>query len=168
VTWRNHERRGCLRTDLVLGKDTVLHVFDVHLRTSYIERRHQARTLLSDEVLNRKECRAPRIVVGDFNEWARGLAWRLMRDAFEVVEPSAFLHHAHANSTYVMRSTCTHRRLASGSGMALASVCGAGLGLGRTVCRLYGDKRGQHVAVSRVGGIQETFMVVIAARFMTI
>jgi endonuclease/exonuclease/phosphatase family metal-dependent hydrolase len=55
-------------------------------------RRHQARRLLSEEVLNRKGCRGPRIVVGDFNEWTRGLAWRLLRDVFEVVEPRAFLH----------------------------------------------------------------------------
>jgi len=33
-------------------------------------------------------------VVGDFNEWTRGLASRLMGDAFEVVEPRAFLPHA--------------------------------------------------------------------------
>jgi len=94
VTWRNRERRGCLRTDVELGKNTVLHVFNVHLGTSYVERRHQARTLLSDEVLNHKECCGPRIVVGDFNEWTRGLASRLMKDAFEVVEPKQFLRHA--------------------------------------------------------------------------
>ena len=36
VTWRNRERRGCLRTDVLLGKDAVLHVFNVHLGTSYM------------------------------------------------------------------------------------------------------------------------------------
>ncbi|HVI79633.1 MAG TPA: endonuclease/exonuclease/phosphatase family protein [Candidatus Acidoferrum sp.] len=83
-----------MRTDVVLGEDGVLHVFNVHLGTSYRERRYQARTLLSDEVLNHKEGRGPRIVVGDFNRWTSGLASRLMRDAFEVVEPNAFLRHA--------------------------------------------------------------------------
>jgi endonuclease/exonuclease/phosphatase family metal-dependent hydrolase len=83
-----------LRTDVILGNDTVLHVFNVHLGTSFIERRHQARRLLSDEVLNRIECRGPRIVVGDFNEWTRGLASRLMVAAFEVVEPRTFLRNA--------------------------------------------------------------------------
>jgi endonuclease/exonuclease/phosphatase family metal-dependent hydrolase len=94
VTWRHRERRGCLRTDVLLGKGTVLHVFNVHLGTSFIERRHQARKLLSDDVLNGIERRGPRIVVGDFNEWTRGLASRLMGEAFEVVEPRAFLRHA--------------------------------------------------------------------------
>ena len=94
VTWRHRERRGCLRTDVLLGKAKVLHVFNVHLGTSFIERRHQARKLLSDDVLNGIERRGPRIVVGDFNEWTRGLASRLMGEAFEVVEPRAFLRHA--------------------------------------------------------------------------
>jgi endonuclease/exonuclease/phosphatase family metal-dependent hydrolase len=94
LTWRHRERRGCLRTDVALGDEAVLHVFNVHLGTSFIERRHQARRLLSDEVLNRVERRGPRIVVGDFNEWTRGLTSRLMKDAFEAVEPSAFLRYA--------------------------------------------------------------------------
>lgn len=94
VTWRRRERRGCLRTDVVLGEDVVLHIFNVHLGTSFIERRHQARKLLSEEVLNRLEHSGPRIVAGDFNEWTRGLASRLMRDAFEVADPRAFLRYA--------------------------------------------------------------------------
>jgi endonuclease/exonuclease/phosphatase family metal-dependent hydrolase len=94
VTWRHRERRGCLRTDVVLPDETVLHVFNVHLGTSFFERRHQARRLLSDEVLNRAEFAGPRIVVGDFNEWTRGLATRLMGDAFEAVEPRAYLRYS--------------------------------------------------------------------------
>jgi endonuclease/exonuclease/phosphatase family metal-dependent hydrolase len=94
VTWRHRERRGCLRSDVVLGNGGVLHVFNVHLGTSFMERRHQARRLLSYEVLNRRECSGPRIVVGDFNEWTRGLASRLMGDAFEVVDPRKFLRYA--------------------------------------------------------------------------
>jgi endonuclease/exonuclease/phosphatase family metal-dependent hydrolase len=94
VTWRHRERRGCLRSDVVLGEGKVLHIFNVHLGTSFVERRHQARRLLSDEVLNRGECCGPRIVVGDFNEWTRGLATRLMGKAFEAVEPQAFLRYA--------------------------------------------------------------------------
>ena len=94
VTWRHRERRGCLRSDVVLGDGVVLHVFNVHLGTSFIERRHQGRRLLSDAVLKRVEGQGPTIVVGDFNEWTRGLTSRLMRDAFEAVEPRAFLRYA--------------------------------------------------------------------------
>ncbi len=90
LTWRHRERRGCLRTDVLLSDGTVLHIFNVHLGTSFVERRHQGRKLLSNEVLN-QEYRGPRIVVGDFNEWTRGLASRSMGDAFESIEPRKFL-----------------------------------------------------------------------------
>ncbi len=93
VTWRHKERRGCLRTDVALSKHLVLHIFNVHLGTGFVERRHQARRLLSGEVLNRADFAGPRIVVGDFNEWTRGLASKLMESAFEVVEPRAFMRY---------------------------------------------------------------------------
>jgi len=94
VTWHNRERRGCLRCDIALSERAVLHVFNAHLGTGFIERRHQARRLLSSEVLNRSELISPRIVVGDFNEWVRGLASRLMGNTFAAVEPRAFLRYA--------------------------------------------------------------------------
>ena len=90
VSWGRRERRGCLRADIALPDQTLLHIFNVHLGTGFVERRHQARRLLSDEVLNQTGLTGPRIVVGDFNEWTRGLASRLMGDAFEAVEPRAF------------------------------------------------------------------------------
>lgn len=93
LTWRRRERRGCLRTDLLLPGNTLLHVFNVHLGTGFVERRHQARMLLSDDLLNHIELVGPRIVVGDFNEWTRGLASRLMGKAFEPVKPKTFLRH---------------------------------------------------------------------------
>jgi endonuclease/exonuclease/phosphatase family metal-dependent hydrolase len=94
LTWRHRERRGCLRTDISLAKRTVLHLFNVHLGTSFAERRHQGRKLLTDEILTRPEYVGPRIVVGDFNEWTRGLASRLMGDAFAEVKPGKFLRYS--------------------------------------------------------------------------
>jgi endonuclease/exonuclease/phosphatase family metal-dependent hydrolase len=94
LSWRHRERRGCLRTDIVLKDKRVLHLFNVHLGTSFTERRHQGRKLVTSEVLNRGEYRDPRIVVGDFNEWTRGLASRLMRTTFEVVDPKKFLRYS--------------------------------------------------------------------------
>jgi endonuclease/exonuclease/phosphatase family metal-dependent hydrolase len=93
LTWRHRERRGCLRTDLLLPGNTLLHLFNVHLGTSFVERRHQARILLSDNMLRKKEWAGPRIVVGDFNEWTRGLASRLMGEVFEAAKPKTFLRH---------------------------------------------------------------------------
>jgi endonuclease/exonuclease/phosphatase family metal-dependent hydrolase len=94
LTWRHRERRGCLRSDIALPGNTILHIFNVHLGTSFVERRHQGRRLLTDQVLRRQEYRGPRIVVGDFNEWTRGLASRLMADAFEEIKPGKFLRYA--------------------------------------------------------------------------
>lgn len=90
VTWRNKERRGCLRTDIHVCDKALMHIFNVHLGTGFVERRHQAQRLLSEEVLNRKEFSGPRIVVGDFNEWTRGLASKLMGGHFESVDLRAF------------------------------------------------------------------------------
>ncbi len=91
LTWRRRERRGCLRADFEIGGHK-LHVFNVHLGTSYFERRHQARKLVSPAVL--KQVSAGRkIVVGDFNEWTRGLASRLMGSAFLSAEPRKLLRY---------------------------------------------------------------------------
>ncbi len=69
------EPRGCLRVDLVIA-DRLLHVFNLHLGTSYRERREQARVLLSPAVLQRASLAGSRLVLGDFNEWIRGPATR--------------------------------------------------------------------------------------------
>lgn len=95
VTWRHRERRGCLRSDIELPNGIVLHLFNVHLGTSFTERRHQAKRLLSDEVLNRRDYSGPRIVVGDFNEWTKGLASQLMGRVFEVAKPKTFLRRTY-------------------------------------------------------------------------
>ncbi len=75
---RGREERGCLRADLAVD-GTVLHIFNVHLGTAFLERRTQARRLIAPELLNDAEIQSPRIVMGDFNEWTQGLATRLLR-----------------------------------------------------------------------------------------
>lgn len=83
ITWRGRERRGCLRVDVRLEERSVLHVFNVHLGTAFIERRFQGRKLVSDEILKNVELAGPRVVVGDFNEWTHGLASRLLSSHFK-------------------------------------------------------------------------------------
>lgn len=85
LTWKHRERRGCLRTDVECS-GTVLHLFNVHLGTSFVERRHQARLLVGSSVLGSKELPGPVVVVGDFNEWTRGLASRLMAEHYGCVD----------------------------------------------------------------------------------
>jgi endonuclease/exonuclease/phosphatase family metal-dependent hydrolase len=89
ITWRGRERRGCLRVDIETGgsgASALLHLFNVHLGTAYIERRHQARQLVGDRILGNSELTGARIVLGDFNEWTKGLATRLLSEQLQSVD----------------------------------------------------------------------------------
>lgn len=77
------ERRGCLRTDITFDTSAVLHLFNVHLGTAFMERRHQGQRLLDEELLRSRHLTGPRIVLGDFNEWTRGLASQLLAAEFQ-------------------------------------------------------------------------------------
>ncbi|HVG38840.1 MAG TPA: endonuclease/exonuclease/phosphatase family protein [Pyrinomonadaceae bacterium] len=93
LTWRDRERRGCLRGDVVVNGDSpaLVHVYNVHLGTAFIERRHQARRLVGEEILGAADLGGARIVVGDFNEWTRGLASRLLGEKLVSVDVRAHL-----------------------------------------------------------------------------
>ncbi len=91
--WRNiditdkREPRGVLQTDLSPAEGQVLHLFNVHLGTGFMERRAQAARLMSEDVLAQPALRGPRLVVGDFNEWTQGLTTKLLRDSFATFKP---------------------------------------------------------------------------------
>jgi endonuclease/exonuclease/phosphatase family metal-dependent hydrolase len=94
ISVRARERRGCLHTDVdVDGADTV-HVFNVHLGTAYLERRHQGRRLVEEEILSNRELKGARIMLGDFNEWTRGLTTRLLRAHLKSVDVKNYLQRA--------------------------------------------------------------------------
>ncbi|MFN2415696.1 MAG: endonuclease/exonuclease/phosphatase family protein [Pyrinomonadaceae bacterium] len=80
ITWRWQEPRGALRVDLSVNQPgaPVIHLFNVHLGTAFVERRHQGRKLVGDSVLRDPRLEGPRVVLGDFNEWTHGLASRLL------------------------------------------------------------------------------------------
>jgi endonuclease/exonuclease/phosphatase family metal-dependent hydrolase len=94
VSHRRKERRGCLRADLRLPGgaegNRILHIFNVHLGTGFLERRHQGPKLLSERILRHAALSGPRIVLGDFNEWVRGLTTRLLSDALESADLEGF------------------------------------------------------------------------------
>jgi endonuclease/exonuclease/phosphatase family metal-dependent hydrolase len=81
ISRADRERRGCIRADLKTPRGT-LHVFNIHMGTNYFERRHQVRCLLSSRQID-EGLSGPRLLVGDFNEWTRGLTTRLLSDKFE-------------------------------------------------------------------------------------
>ena len=90
ITWRWQEPRGCLRADVRVGEGAVVHVFNAHLGTAFVERRHQGRKLVSDAVLRHPRLSGPRVLLGDFNEWTRGLASRLLAE--ELLSPDLGRH----------------------------------------------------------------------------
>ncbi|MEO6725779.1 MAG: endonuclease/exonuclease/phosphatase family protein [Blastocatellia bacterium] len=101
VATRNHdisvagrEQRGCLRVDIDLRSKHLLHIYNVHLGTSFTERRSQARKLLHDDVLKNGDHIGPRVLLGDFNEWTRGLASRLLNEHFQSADIRARLGRA--------------------------------------------------------------------------
>jgi endonuclease/exonuclease/phosphatase family metal-dependent hydrolase len=78
ITIRGREQRGCMRADISANGSGLLHVFNVHLGTAFIERRHQARKLVNEAILNNENLSGSRVMLGDFNEWTRGLTTRLL------------------------------------------------------------------------------------------
>jgi endonuclease/exonuclease/phosphatase family metal-dependent hydrolase len=83
ISVSGREERGCLRADVDFGLGVPLHVYNVHLGTSFLERRHQARKLISEAILEDANIPGPRVMLGDFNEWTRGLATRVLADHFQ-------------------------------------------------------------------------------------
>jgi len=84
------EKRGCVRADLKTPRGS-LHVFNIHMGTSYFERRHQVRNLLSSKQFD-ADLTGPRVLVGDFNEWIKGLTTRLLSDKFESLNLELHVH----------------------------------------------------------------------------
>jgi endonuclease/exonuclease/phosphatase family metal-dependent hydrolase len=83
ISIEGREQRGCLRVDIQLANNRVLHIYNAHLGTSFIERRRQARRLLDTAILQSDDHNGPRLLLGDFNEWTRGLASRLLAEHFQ-------------------------------------------------------------------------------------
>lgn len=83
LTWQTCEPRCCLRADVQVGP-RVLHVYNVHLGTAMRERRHQAGRLAT--FVHDRRTRGPKVVLGDFNEWLRGEATRILSATLDGVD----------------------------------------------------------------------------------
>ena len=81
ITVRGREPRGCLSVDVKINENQHLHLYNLHLGTAFFERRRQVKKLLDEEILHRQHL-APRIMLGDFNEWTHGLTSRLLKAHF--------------------------------------------------------------------------------------
>jgi endonuclease/exonuclease/phosphatase family metal-dependent hydrolase len=88
LSWRTCEPRNCQRADLDID-GCILHVYNVHLGTAVLERRYQAKRLAS--FVHDRRVTGAKVILGDFNEWTRGLATRTMSSLFESVDISQHL-----------------------------------------------------------------------------
>jgi endonuclease/exonuclease/phosphatase family metal-dependent hydrolase len=88
LSWRTCEPRCCQRVDIAVGADT-LHLYNVHLGTALLERRHQAGRLSA--ILHDRRVGGPKVVLGDFNEWMRGMATDVLSERLQSIDLRAHL-----------------------------------------------------------------------------
>jgi endonuclease/exonuclease/phosphatase family metal-dependent hydrolase len=75
LSWKTCERRCLQRADIDVNGHT-LHIYNVHLGTAILERRHQAERLAA--IVSDSHVGGAKLVLGDFNEWMRGLTTELL------------------------------------------------------------------------------------------
>ncbi len=88
LTWKSCEERCMQRVDVDVNGRT-LHVYNVHLGTAILERRHQARRLAT--IVTNRQVNGPKIVLGDFNEWMRGLTTTMLSTRMKSVDLQQFM-----------------------------------------------------------------------------
>ena len=88
LSWKTCEPRRLQRADVAVNGGT-LHIYNVHLGTAILERRHQARRLAT--IITDRHVAGPKLVLGDFNEWMRGLATTLLSARLNSVDLKDYL-----------------------------------------------------------------------------
>lgn len=88
LSWKTCEPRCVQRVDVAFGHQT-LHLYNVHLGTALLERRYQAARLAA--VVHDHRVTGPKVVVGDFNEWTKGLATQMLTEKLHSVDLFAHL-----------------------------------------------------------------------------
>ena len=94
LSWKTCEPRKLQRVDVSVEGGT-LHLYNVHLGTAILERRHQAERLA--RIVSDRQTAGPKVVLGDFNEWTRGLATTLLSDRLRSVD---LRNHLRRRRTY--------------------------------------------------------------------
>jgi endonuclease/exonuclease/phosphatase family metal-dependent hydrolase len=89
LSWKTCEPRRLQRVDVAVNGNATLHVYNVHLGTAILERRHQAQRLAS--IVSDRHVGGPKLVLGDFNEWMRGLATTLLSERLNSIDLRNFL-----------------------------------------------------------------------------
>jgi endonuclease/exonuclease/phosphatase family metal-dependent hydrolase len=88
LSWKTCERRCLQRVDIDV-RGHVLHVYNVHLGTAILERRYQAQRLAT--IVSDRHVAGAKLVLGDFNEWMRGMTTTLMSSRMKSVNLRDYL-----------------------------------------------------------------------------
>jgi endonuclease/exonuclease/phosphatase family metal-dependent hydrolase len=88
LSWKTCEPRGCQRVDIDMH-GTMLHLYNVHLGTAILERRFQAQRLAT--VVGDRRVAGPKLVLGDFNEWMRGVVDELIGARLKSIDLAGWL-----------------------------------------------------------------------------
>jgi endonuclease/exonuclease/phosphatase family metal-dependent hydrolase len=88
LSWKTCEPRRLQRVD-VAAEGCTLHVYNVHLGTALLERRHQASRLA--DIVTDRHVGGAKIVLGDFKEWMRGLATKMLSERMNSVDLRDYL-----------------------------------------------------------------------------
>ena len=97
LSWKTCEARRMQRVD-IQADGCCLHLYNVHLGTAILERRHQAKRLAA--IVCDRHVTGPKLVLGDFNEWMRGLATSLLTEKLHSVDLRDFLPRKRTQRTY--------------------------------------------------------------------
>ena len=89
LSWKTCEPRCGQRVSIEVAEHAVLHLYNVHLGTALLERRYQAPRLAA--WVHDRRVTGPKIVVGDFNEWGRGLVADMLAERLQSVDLFKFL-----------------------------------------------------------------------------
>lgn len=88
LSWKTCEPRRLQRVDVAVNGAT-LHVYNVHLGTALLERRYQAPRLAG--WIHDRRVQGPKLVLGDFNEWGRGLVSDVLAERLKSLDLFPYL-----------------------------------------------------------------------------
>lgn len=88
LSWKTCEPRCLQRADVDVHGHR-LHVYNVHLGTAILERRYQAQRLA--DIVSDRHVTGAKVVLGDFNEWMRGLTTILLSRTLRSVDVRSYL-----------------------------------------------------------------------------
>ena len=80
-----------MRTELEVSPGRTIQFVNLHMGTSFFERRKQVHKILAGHVLERPHVAGGRIIVGDFNEWTHGLASKMLSARMSSADVKAYL-----------------------------------------------------------------------------